>query len=134
MIEYRVNDRIDRDELDYFFVNWKSPPSSDIKRRLIEGSDCVIAARDSGKLVGFLTAISDGVMHAYISLLEVLESHQGQGIGTNLMKLALEHYTGYYAIVLLTDPDKKEFYERLGFSEIFGMNIMDFSYSKTKAN
>lgn len=132
MIDYATNGTIDAKELDCFFQNWKSPPSPDIKCKLLEDSKLIITARNNGKLVGFLTAISDGVMHAFITLLEVLEPYQGKGIGNHLMELAINHFKGYYDIVLLTDPDKREFYKKLGFSEIFGMHIRDFSYGKTE--
>jgi len=130
MIEYRVNDHVIQNELDPFFQNWKSPPSSEIKGKLLQGSDLIITARENGKLVGFLSAISDGAMHAFITLLEVLETHQGKGIGKHLVKLAISHFKGYYDIVLITDSDKKAFYEKFGFHEIYGMHKRDFTYGE----
>ncbi len=132
MIEYKINDRIVPDELDTFFHNWKSPPSPETKSKLLTGSSLVITARENGKLVGFLTAISDGVMHAFITLIEVLGSHQNKGIGKHLMELAISNFKGYYDIVLITDPDKGEFYKKLSFREIYGMHIRDFTYGKDK--
>ncbi len=132
MIEYKINDRILPDELDGFFFEWKSPPSFKIRARLLAGSDLIITARDNGKLVGFLAAINDGVMHAFITLIEVKRSYQGQGIGSGLMRRAIKHFKGYYDIVLITDPDKSEFYKRFGFEEICGMHIRDFSYEKMR--
>ena len=132
MIEYKINDRIIPDELDTFFQNWKSSPSPETKSKLLSGSDLVITARENGKLVGFLTAVSDGAMHAFISLLEVLESHQNKRIGKHLMELAISNFKGYYDIVLITDQDKGEFYKKSGFKEIYGMHIRDFTYGKDK--
>ncbi len=130
MIEYRINDSVIPDELDSFFQNWKSPPSREIKGKLLDGSDLIITARENGKLISFLTAISDGTMHAFITLVEVLELHQGKGIGKHLIKLAISHFKGYYDIVLITDPDKRAFYKKFGFNEIYGMHIRDFKYGK----
>lgn len=130
MIEYRINDSVIPDELDSFFQNWKSPPSREIKGKLLDGSDLIITARENGKLISFLTAISDGTMHAFITLVEVLELHQGKGIGKHLIKLAISHFKGYYDIVLITDPDKGAFYKKFGFNEIYGMHIRDFKYGK----
>lgn len=130
MIEYKINDSVTQDELDSYFQNWKSPPSSKIKGRLIAGSDLIITAREKGKLLGFLTAISDGTMHAFITLVEVLQLHQGKGIGKHLVNLAISYFKGYYDIVLITDPDKGAFYKKLGFDEIYGMHIRDFTYGK----
>lgn len=128
MIKYNVNGRITAGELGPFFQGWKSPPSAETRSKLLEGSDLVVTAREEGRLVGFLTAISDGVMHAFISLVEVLEGHQRKGIGRELVKLAISHFKGYYDVVLITDPDKGAFYKRLGFKEIYGMHIRDFTY------
>lgn len=133
MIEYKMSDRIVPNELDSFFHNWKLPPSSEVKGKLLDGSDLIITARENGRLVGFLTAISDKAMHAFITLVEVLEPYQGKGIGQNLMKLAVSHFKGYYDIVLITDPDKGGFYKKLGFNEIYGMHIRDFTYGKDSA-
>jgi ribosomal protein S18 acetylase RimI-like enzyme len=130
MIEYKINDSLVSNELDRFFQGWKSPPSLEVKNKLLDGSDLIITARENGKLVGFLTAISDGVMHAFITLVEVLEAYQGKGIGKHLMKLAILHFKGYYDIVLITDPDKGAFYKKFGFREIYGMHIRDFTYGK----
>ncbi len=101
-----------------------------IRGRLLTSSDLVVSARENGRLVGFLTAISDGALHAFVTLLEVPESHQNRGIGRHLLELAISHFRGYYDIVLITDPDKGEFYKKLGFQEIYGMHIRDFTYGK----
>ena len=130
MIEYKMNDRIIPNELECFFQDWKSPPSLKIKGKFLDGADLIITARENGKLIGFLTAISDGAMHAFITLVEVLKTHRGKGVGTHLMKLAVSHFKGYYDIVLITDPDKGTFYKKFGFNEIYGMHIRDFTYGK----
>ena len=39
----------------------------------------MLARDDAGRVVGFVTAISDGVLSAYIPLLEVLPEYQGAG-------------------------------------------------------
>jgi ribosomal protein S18 acetylase RimI-like enzyme len=130
MIKYKKNDIIEIAELDSFFQNWKSPPSMRIKQQLLDGSNLIITAREQNRqLVGFLTAITDNAMHAFITLVEVLENYQKQGIGKNLVKLAISHFKGNYDIVLITDPDKGTFYKKLGFEEIYGMHIRDFKYA-----
>ena len=132
MIKYKINDKIKTGELDPFFQDWKSPPTLITQRRLLKGSDLVITARKGGKLVGFLTAISDKTMIAFISLVEVLKPHQGKGIGKRLMELAIAHFKGYYQIVLITDAEKGAFYKKLGFAEIYGMQIQDFMYGRSQ--
>lgn len=128
MIQYEMNEHIAVDELSQFFQNWKSPPAVGIRERLLRDSDLRIAVREDGELVGFLAAISDGAMHAFITLVEVLETYQHKGIGKHLLELATSHFKGYYDIVLITDSDKAAFYEKLGFRSICGMHIRDYGY------
>ena len=70
-----------------FFVDWPNPPSPETHLRILAGSDHVVLAFDEATdaVVGFVTAVSDGVLAAYVPLLEVLPAHQGRGIGTELM-------------------------------------------------
>jgi ribosomal protein S18 acetylase RimI-like enzyme len=132
MFKYKINDNIKPGELDCFFRGWKSPPSLKMKEKLLNGSDLIVTAREDGILVGFLTAISDGAMHAFISLVEVLETHQGKGIGSHLMRRVVDYFKGYYDIVLITDPDKALFYKKHGFHEVYSMYIRDFEYERRK--
>ncbi len=45
---------------------------------------------ENGKFVGFITAITDKILSAYIPFLEVLPEYQRQGIGKELVKRMLE--------------------------------------------
>lgn len=128
MIEYEKNRKIDVGELGPFFQGWKSPPSAETRAGLLSGSHLVITARDDGRLVGFVTALTDGAMLAFISLVEVLEEYQGKGVGSRMMEIAVDHFRGYYQVALITDPDKDGFYRKFGFSNIHGMHILDFTY------
>lgn len=134
MIEYEVNGVIVSDELEPFFQHWKSQPPLEIKKKLLSGSNLIITVRDSGRLIGFLTAISDGAMFALITLIEVLEEYQGKGIGKRIMEFAVSYFKGFYDIVLITDPDKGAFYKKFGFDEIYGMHLKDFTYGKSEAD
>jgi GNAT superfamily N-acetyltransferase len=77
--------------------------------------------------VGFITAISDGVLSAFVSLLEVLPSHQRTGIGTALVRHLLVQLEGLYSISLHCDAGLRSFYERLGLKPLSGMAIRDYS-------
>lgn len=57
-----------------FFVNWGNPPSPDAHLRILQGSYKTVLAIDepANQVVGFINAISDEVLSAYIPLLEVL--------------------------------------------------------------
>lgn len=79
-------------------------------------------------VVGFITAISDGVSCAYIPLLEVLPAYQGQGIGTNLMTRLLARLREHYMIDLLCDPEVQPFYAKVGMQPAVGMCVRNYGY------
>ena len=121
-------DGVTADRLQGFFVGWPKPPFPETHLRILDGSDHIVLAIDdkSDRIVGFITAISDGVLSAYMPLLEVLPDYQGQGIGKELMRRMLEKLRGLYMIDLLTDRELEPFYSRLGMKPGFAMMIRDF--------
>lgn len=119
-------DGIKEEQVDGFFVGWPNPPSNNRFLDMLRGSFFTYLALDGNKVVGFVNVISDGVLSAYIPLLEVLPSHQGKGIGSKLMTLAIEDLKTLYMIDLACDPDKKSYYEQLGFTEATCMMIRNY--------
>lgn len=107
-------DGITPDMLDGFFVGWPNPPSPQTHVRLLESSYAAVLAISDERVVGFITAISDGVLCAYIPLLEVLPERQGQGIGSELVRQMLDKLGNLYMADLLCDDDVAPFYERIG--------------------
>lgn len=75
-----------------FFVGWPNPPSLSTHYQLLESSYRIVLAIDDkiNQVVGFIHAISDGVLSAYILILEVLPSYQSQGIGAELVRRLLD--------------------------------------------
>ena len=67
---------------------------------------------EHGRVVGFITAISDGVLSAFIPLLEVLPEYQGRGIGSELVKRMLRELEDFYMVDLVCDPELESFYAR----------------------
>ena len=110
-------------DLEGFFVGWPSPPSPERHLELLRGSEHVVLAREaeSGRIVGFVNVIGDGVMSAYVPLLEVLPEYQGQGIGVELVRRALELVGGRYMVDTCCDEDLVPFYERFGMHRVAGM-------------
>lgn len=99
-----------------FFGGWGSPPTPETHLKLLQGSSHIVLACDdsTGMVIGFITAISDGVLSAYIPLLEVLPAYRGQGIGSELVKRLLDQLRHLYMIDVICDPDVQPFYERAG--------------------
>jgi ribosomal protein S18 acetylase RimI-like enzyme len=101
-------------DLSGFYVGWPNPPSLGRRLEILRAANEVILAWDGDHLVGFITALTDGVFAAYIPLVEVLPSHQGRGIGSELVNQVLDRLRDHYMIDLVCEADVAGFYERLG--------------------
>ncbi len=99
-----------------FFEGWPVPPSPELHLAHLQGAEVAIVAVDgeTGDVVGFVSAIGDGVLTAFVPLLEVLPAWRGQGIGRELMRRMLARLDGRYSIDLVCDADLVPFYERFG--------------------
>ncbi|KMK75794.1 GNAT family N-acetyltransferase [Alkalihalobacillus pseudalcaliphilus] len=106
-----------------FFVDWPNPPNSDTHLKLLENSSKVILAVDEEKnqVIGFITAMSDGVLSAYIPFLEVLQPYKNQGIGKELVKRMLKDLENLYMVDLCCDDDLVAYYEKF---DMFKANAM----------
>lgn len=85
------------------------------------GSYQVLVAFQADRVVGFVTAISDGVATAFIPWLEVLPDAWGQGIGRELVRRMQEKLADLYSIDLVCDDDVASFYDKLGWHRAQGM-------------
>lgn len=108
---------LDASALRGFFENWPNPPSEETFLRALRGSSHVVLAVDesSGAVVGFVNAVSDGVLAAYIPLLEVRPEFRGSGLGSALVERLLAKLDGIYMVDLCCEEDVVPFYDRLGF-------------------
>ncbi len=99
-----------------FWEGWPNHPSPERHLMILANSYAIWLAVDdvSGKVVGFINALSDGILSAYIPLLEVLPEYSGRGIGSELVQRMLGTLNHLYMIDLLCDEDIQPFYERLG--------------------
>ena len=84
----------------------------------MRGSSHIVLAREGRRVVGFITAISDGVLSAYIPLLEVLPDFQGRGVGKELTRRLLTQLDGLYMVDLSCDEELVPFYEALGLARL----------------
>ncbi len=110
-----------------FFEGWPQPPPVQTHLAALRGSSEVVVARDSksGAVVGFVTAVGDGVLSAYIPLLQVLPDYRGRGIGSELVRRIIGCLAPLYMIDLLCDEDLQGFYRSLGFENATGMMRRD---------
>ena len=113
-------------DLEGFFVGWPNPPSPETHLRVLQGGAHVVLAKEGRRVVGFVTAVTDGVLAAYIPHLEVLPGHRGKGVGSELMRRMLEKLSGLYMIDLLCDPEVQPFYARLGMRPATGILVRNY--------
>ncbi|OCS85058.1 GNAT family N-acetyltransferase [Caryophanon tenue] len=105
-----------------FFVDWPNPPQPKTHVTLLQNSDYVVlAVNEEQQVVGFITAISDGVLSAYIPLLEVLPNYQHQGIGQQLVTRMFKQLEHLYMIDICCDAELRPYYEKLGMTSTVGM-------------
>jgi len=130
MIVYKDSaDGLTPQQLKGFFEGWAKPLSPETHLSVLRRSSHIVLAIDdtTDSVVGFITAISDGVLSAYVPLLEVLAEHRGKGIGQALVRRMLAILGDIYMVDLTCDPELVSFYEKLGFKKGCAMMIRDRS-------
>lgn len=70
---------------------------------------------DDGKLAGVGRALADGVDCSCLCDLAVLLSHQGTGLGKDIVARLVNLSRGHRKIILYAVPGKEGFYRKLGF-------------------
>jgi ribosomal protein S18 acetylase RimI-like enzyme len=128
MIYKNSTSDISTDMLEGFFVDWPNPPSPQTHLLLLNKSNKVIIAIDdnTNKVIGFITAISDGVLSAYIPFLEVLPEYKNKGIGKELVSQMLKELADIYMIDLCCDDDLVSYYDRLGMTKTNGVVLRNY--------
>jgi len=124
MIRYTDSlDGIGPDMLEGFFVGWRTPRTPTEHLTILRDSGRFLLAIDdrAGRVVGFVTVLTDGLQAAFIPLLEVLPDMQGQGIGSELMRRIIQSLNDVACVDLTCDAEVQPFYERLGMQRSVGM-------------
>jgi ribosomal protein S18 acetylase RimI-like enzyme len=73
---------------------------------------------DSGNLVAAGRALADGRDCSYICDVAVLPSHQGHGLGRELVSRLVQLSKGHKKIILYAARGKEPFYRKLGFKRM----------------
>ncbi|WP_225781986.1 GNAT family N-acetyltransferase [Xenophilus sp. Marseille-Q4582] len=107
---------IDWDELSALY---RAAPLGDKKPELLRKTfgnslfKCFV--RDAGRLVAAGRALADGADCAYLCDIAVLPSHQGTGLGQQVVQRLVQASRGHKKILLYAVPGKEGFYRRFGF-------------------
>lgn len=102
------------------FDNGRTP---DELRASFENSYASIFAWDEETVVGTVRLLADGVCNAYLIDLWTASSHRRRGIGTEMVRRALQTVPGHH--VALFTNNRVDFYRKLGFKdERFGMSTV----------
>lgn len=113
---FHTIESLDWDELSALYhaapLGNKNP--ADLKTAF-SNSRFVCFAREDGRLVGVGRALADGVDCSYICDVAVLPSHQGTGLGKQIVADLVRQSEGHRKIILYAVPGKEPFYRKFGF-------------------
>lgn len=98
-------------------------------RAAFAGSLLVLGAYEDGELAGILRAVGDGASIVFIQDILVFPKHQRRGIGSALLRVAMERYKSVYQLRLATDSEEKTsaFYSSCGLVPDTDMGCVGFS-------
>ncbi|MBL8016485.1 MAG: GNAT family N-acetyltransferase [Ignavibacteria bacterium] len=127
MISYKYDTvGISAADLEPFFEEWPVKPAPEKRLQILNNSHHVIIATVENKVVGFINAITDKTISAYIPLLEVIPEYRNRGIGSELVRRMVTLLNQYYMIDICCDKDMEKFYNKLGFTTLTAMAIRNY--------
>ena len=100
------------------WTNYTNQPQ--MLEQALSHSLVIYLALDGDAVVGLIRLVGDGFSSVLVQDLIVLPIYQRQGIGSALMKEALEDYKDAYQVQLVTDQTERtlEFYRSMGFETL----------------
>ena len=114
----------------YIETAWIAPDDPAVfLHRAVSGSAVAVGAFDeSGNLIGFGRALSDGCSDAYIQDVVVSPEFRGQGIGREIIRLLESELRqmGVDWIGLVGEPGTESFYSKLGLQARAGYTLWLF--------
>ena len=100
------------------WTNYTNQPQ--MLEQALSHSLVIYLALDGDAVVGLIRLVGDGFSSVLVQDLIVLPSYQRQGIGSALMKEALEDYKDAYQVQLVTEQTEKN----MGFYRFMGFEIL----------
>jgi ribosomal protein S18 acetylase RimI-like enzyme len=120
-------DQVDWNELETLYrLAPLGNKSAEHLRTVFTNSRFKFFAYEQDKLVAAGRALSDGADCSYICDVAVMPSHQGIGLGREMVSRLVEVSRGHKKIILYSVPGKEGFYSKLGFKRLLtAMAIFD---------
>lgn len=118
MIEYKIESNLSVEEF-IDVLNDSSlgerRPVADIPRikKMIDNANLIVAARESGRLIGVARSVTDFSYCTYLSDLAVRMQYQKMGIGRELIRQT-KVAGGQAKLILLSAPAAVDYYPRIG--------------------
>jgi ribosomal protein S18 acetylase RimI-like enzyme len=100
----------------YDHVGWTRPASEEALAEVLKAGPAV-GAWNRDKLVGFVRALSDGHLVAYVEDVMVHEGYRHSGVGRKLMVRLLEEIGSVAKVNLFCEAPVVRFYEGSGFRQ-----------------
>ena len=123
MISVRKQDVVKLEDVLHLYqaVGWTNYTNQpQMLEQALSHSLAIYVALDGDAVVGLIRLVGDGFSSVFVQDLIVLPSYQRQGIGSALMKEALEDYKDAYQVQLVTEQTEKNvgFYRSIGFETL----------------
>lgn len=123
MISVRKQDVVKLEDVLHLYqaVGWTNYTNQpQMLEQALSHSLVIYVALDGDAVVGLIRLVGDGFSSVLVQDLIVLPIYQRQGIGSLLMKEALEDYKDAYQVQLVTEQTEKNvgFYRSLGFEAL----------------
>ena len=110
------------------WTNYTNQPQ--MLKQALSQSLVIHLALDGDAVVGLIRLVGDGFSSVFVQDLIVLPTYQRQGIGSALMKQALEDFKEVYQVQLATEQTEKNvgFYRSMGFETLSTYNCIGMTW------
>ena len=114
------------------WTNYTNQPQ--MLEQALSHSLVIYVALDGNAMVGLIRLVGDGFSSVLVQDLIILPIYQRQGIGSALMKEALEDYKDAYQVQLATEQTEKNvgFYRSMGFEALSTYNCIGMTWVNRK--
>ena len=134
MISVRKQDVVKLEDVLHLYqaVGWTNYTNQpQMLEQALSHSLVIYLALDGDAVVGLIRLVGDGFSSVFVQDLIVLPIYQRQGIGSALMKEALEDYKDAYQVQLVTDQTERTlgFYRSMGFEILSIYNCIGMTWA-----